>query len=100
MKTDTKTVLLHGEELQVEFTYWAGCRGARDSFNGRPGAGIQLEPDDEAGLEVNSVVNAYGKDVTAETSEDDFERITELLNEIEQEEPDYSDDYEYSRGNR
>lgn len=43
-------------EVDVEYTYTPGCRGSRNSM------GIQEEPDDPEELDIESVVDAKGKD--------------------------------------
>jgi hypothetical protein len=91
MKSTTTEICLSGVSLAVEYTYYAGCKGARDSFNGRPGAGIQLEPDDEPEIEIISVFSEHGRNVYDTLSADDFERIEELLIEDCGEGPDYED---------
>ena len=58
----TRTVKIDGIEFEVEYEYCRACRGARE-----PGTGIQLEPDEESGVEVEGI----------KTSDD----IMELLNE-------------------
>lgn len=55
---------IHGIEVTVEYTYHPFIRGARDSFNGRSGQGIQLEPDEPAYVEIDSVVTKLGEDLT------------------------------------
>lgn len=41
--------------ITVEYDYHKAHRGKRDSFNGRAGAGIQLEPDENADVEIKSM---------------------------------------------
>lgn len=57
MTTETETIYREFE-LEVEFDFYKGCRGARER-----GSGVQLEPDEPASCEVNSVTLIYkGKD--------------------------------------
>ena len=42
--------------LRAELTVWGPSRGARDSFNGRAGCGIQLEPDEPGGFDVDEII--------------------------------------------
>jgi len=48
---DTRTITWEDQDIDVEVTYTVspGCRGARDSL------GMQLEPDEEGGVEVEVV---------------------------------------------
>jgi hypothetical protein len=68
-------------ELDVTYRSYKAHRGARDSFMGRPGAGAQLEPDEPAGIEIESI-KLFGHEV--EVSEKDLENIEEkILAEME-----------------
>jgi hypothetical protein len=53
------TIERDDEEIKLEITYssYAGCRGARDSLGGKAGAGAQLEPDEPASIEIESVID-------------------------------------------
>ena len=51
MSTDTIQTTVRGYRMEIEFSAHKAERGARDSFNGRPGAGIQLAPDDPGGID-------------------------------------------------
>jgi hypothetical protein len=42
-------------KVDIEYSYYGGYRGARDSFNGRAGAGAQLEPDEPEQIEIESM---------------------------------------------
>jgi len=46
---------IHGLPVKVEYTYIPASRGARDSFQGKRGAGIQLSPDEPESAEIESV---------------------------------------------
>ena len=62
--------------IRVEFTHWAGCRGARDSLCGVRGAGPPLEPDEDPEVEITSItLDATGKEI--EVSDKDQDRIEE-----------------------
>lgn len=44
------TIWMDNHELEVDFDYSAGCRGARDSF------GFQYEPDEPEEIKINAVM--------------------------------------------
>lgn len=46
-----ETIKFNGEELEVSGNSWPFCRGAREL-----GTGLQLEPDEEAGFEVEEII--------------------------------------------
>ena len=52
------TLIVNDKEIEVEvnFNYYAGCRGARDAY-GQP-----LEPDDPEDVEILSVLDLDSKD--------------------------------------
>ena len=63
-------------QIQVEFTVWHGCRGARDSLGGVRGAGPPLEPDEDPEIEITAItLVATGTEI--EVSEKDTDRIVE-----------------------
>lgn len=41
--------------IDVEYTFYPGCRGSRDSLGGIRGAGPPLEPDDPAEVEITGI---------------------------------------------
>lgn len=43
-------------EIEVNYAYHRGCRGARDSLGGVRGAGPPLEPDEPPSVEIQSVM--------------------------------------------
>jgi len=53
------TIQRDDEEIKLEITYstYKGCRGARDSCGGKAGAGPALEPDEEPSIEIESVID-------------------------------------------
>ncbi len=53
----TLTTDIHGMPVEVEYSYHKPRRGARDSFNGMVGAGIQLEPDEAAYIEIEEITS-------------------------------------------
>lgn len=57
-------VEVHGVPVLCEYTVIPACRGARDSFNGIRGAGIQLEPDEPAYINLLKVETLDGTDIT------------------------------------
>jgi len=67
------TVELHEGEVDVHISYWKASRGAREH-----GTGLQLEPDEPAGFEVDRV-EYDGKDVTSIM---DINKIEELVEEF------------------
>lgn len=63
-----------GEETTytIEYTYYGGCRGSRDSM------GVPLEPDDEPEIEIVSIRDEGGNEVSEEVlSDEDWENIQE-----------------------
>jgi hypothetical protein len=73
------TIERDDEEIKLEITYssYAGCRGARDSLGGKRGAGPPLEPDEPASMEIELV-----RDMA---TGDDFELTKAEENKIENE---------------
>jgi hypothetical protein len=61
----TTTLTRDGDDLEVEveYTFSKGCRGARDSLGGKAGAGPPLEPDEPDEVEIDSVTDENGTDV-------------------------------------
>jgi hypothetical protein len=57
-------------EVTVEYDYTPACRGARDSFNGRPGAGLPLEPDEPESVDILDTYDQDGNGVTLSPSEE------------------------------
>jgi hypothetical protein len=53
------TIERDDKEIKLEITYSAykGCRGARDSLGGKAGAGPPLEPDEPPSIEIESVID-------------------------------------------
>ena len=75
MIIDTK---IQGIPCQVELTYHKPHRGEREK-----GSGVQLEPDEAAGLEIIEILNASGKGkhmqwLEDKMTDDDEERIYQL----------------------
>ena len=50
----TRTIVVDGVVFEVEYTYHKACRGAREK-----GTGLQLEPDEESSVELESVKSSY-----------------------------------------
>lgn len=46
----TTTVTTYGVEFGVEYTFYRGCRGAREH-----GSGVQLEPDEGPSVEIEAI---------------------------------------------
>jgi hypothetical protein len=61
----TTTLTRDGDDLEVEveYTFSKGCRGARDSLGGKAGAGPPLEPDEPDQILIDSVTDENGTDV-------------------------------------
>jgi hypothetical protein len=58
-------------KIEVEYSAYKGCRGARDSLGGKAGAGPQLEPDEPPSIEIESATNIEtGEDVELTKSEE------------------------------
>jgi hypothetical protein len=73
------------EEIDVDvyYTFYMGCRGARDSLGGVRGAGPPLEPDDEPEIEINKIINTKTKEEVELTDRDTdllLEKCWEHLN--------------------
>lgn len=61
------------EPITVEFKYYSGCRGARDSLGGIRGAGPPLEPDDPPEIEILKTFNTEtGHEVELSSKEYDL----------------------------
>lgn len=62
-----------GKELAVvvHYTFWPGCRGARDSIGGVPNAGPPLEPDEPPSVEIERVTDKAGVELEVSDSEAD-----------------------------
>jgi len=46
---------VRGYRMGIQFDYYKGSKGARDSFNGKAGAGAKLEPDEDPSIDIISV---------------------------------------------
>jgi hypothetical protein len=68
-------------EVAVEYSYYGATRGARDSLGGIRGAGPALEPDEPAHVEIESVTDEDGLEITLTPSEE--ERITTAIENSE-----------------
>ena len=58
----TFTTEIHGTELDVDYTYCPPSRGLRKN-------GIQMEPDEEAEIIIDSIKTKHGIDITELTSQ-------------------------------
>lgn len=86
MATDLIRVSVYDIMFDCEVSTWPAYRGARDSFNGRAGAGLQLEPDEEAGFEIEKItIPSQGpidfEDMLSVTHAQIEEAVLEELNE-------------------
>lgn len=70
-------------DIEVDYKFYKGRRGARDSFMGRAGAGPQLEPDEPAEVEIESI-KLFGKEI--EVSDKSLMEIEEAIMESLEEE--------------
>lgn len=69
-------------DIDVEFKFYKATRGARDSFMGKAGAGAQLEPDEPADIEIQSVkFNGVEVDVSDKSIMEIEEAILESMGE-------------------
>lgn len=67
-----KTTVSLYVELEVEFNYFPGCRGQRDSLCGVAGAGPAIEPDDPPMAEV---IGAYFNGTKVDLTEEQIGEI-------------------------
>jgi hypothetical protein len=51
MSKFTESVVYNGEEIEVSGCYYKACRGMRER-----GTGLQLEPDEPASIEIESIM--------------------------------------------
>jgi len=84
----TTTLTIENVELEIEYTYFKGCKGSRDSFMGKAGAGPQLEPDEPASIEIESIkvkdIDIYellSKSIIEKVEEEVTELISDKYNE-------------------
>ena len=80
----------NSHEIVVHFTYFPGCRGARDSLGGKRGAGPPLEPDEDPEIEINKVIDkTTGEEVELDESQLDCinQECWEHLIEMRQQDP-------------
>jgi hypothetical protein len=61
--------------VTVEYNYYPGCKGARDSLGGVRGAGPPLEPDDPPELEILHVWTGDGADFALDWSDREHSQI-------------------------
>lgn len=61
--------------LEVRYTFYPACQGARDSLGGVRGAGPPLEPDEPASVEIDDVI-LLGHSVIEDMSDSDIEELT------------------------
>lgn len=73
-------------EVEVEYNTYPSYRGARDRF------GVQLEPDEDGGVEIVSVINLETK---TEIEDVDDRYIKDKIIEILSEDCEDYDDYDY-----
>tara|TARA_R110000772_G_scaffold249530_2_gene363949 strand:+ start:76167 stop:76391 length:225 start_codon:yes stop_codon:yes gene_type:complete len=59
-------------DLTVKYKKYPACKGAREN-----GTGLQLEPDEEAFIEIESIY--LGKQIISELSKEDIEQIEEEI---------------------
>ena len=55
--TRTMTTEIHGLEVTVEYLYTPAIRGKRERY------GVQLEPDEPANIEIESVKDTHGEEL-------------------------------------
>jgi len=86
MELSMSSLTLEDVTIDVDYKFYKGCRGARDSFMGKRGAGAQLEPDEPESVEVMSIT-MFGKEI--EVSEKSIMEIEEaIMRELEEDDRD------------
>ena len=81
-------------EFTVEFSYYAGCRGARDSLGGKAGMGPLITPDE--GPEID-IIKVWGRDGEVECK-NLKEEVSELIEKaLWKRNEDNQNDYEADR---
>jgi hypothetical protein len=80
MKTSktTREITLVDVPCEIEYTYYKGCKGARDGRFGPP-----LEPDDPPEVEIISVMYEGHEMINNVTTDYIDELATEILDDIE-----------------
>ncbi len=82
--TIERTKVIHGKyeilgdadveiPITVEYSYFKGCRGSRDSLGGIRGAGPPLEPDEPPSIEIERALDSDGCEI--ELSDKEQKRI-------------------------
>ena len=73
--------------VEVVYQMHPGCLGARDSLNGVPGAGPQLEPDEPTYCEILATM-LDGSDILESLSDTIIERLKNEALDNDNDEPD------------
>jgi len=86
-----KTTVEVGEaeqEVTVDYTFYPYYRGARDGRWGPP-----IEPDEPAHIEIDSITDEAGKDITDQLDDKTITKIEEdAMENYGDDEPDYPED--------
>jgi hypothetical protein len=95
--TNPETDVEEDVDVTVTYTYYPSSRGARER-----GTGLQLEPDEEATIDIESVKDSTGKEIDLSDSDleqlqnDIFDRVADSYNDQDEYEP---DQYDEAKGN-
>ena len=93
MASDTIITTVKGYRMEIGFSYHKAHRGARDSFNGRAGAGIQLEPDEPAGVDdIESIKLLDPEDIMEIITEEVVISMEDVMEAVEKYHADYESD--------
>jgi hypothetical protein len=85
MSKITREINLVDVSCEIEYTYYKGCRGARDFLGGRR-CGPPLEPDEPAQVEIESITYK-GEEMVEHITQDALEHLAiDLLDEIQNDE--------------
>jgi hypothetical protein len=71
-KHDTLTVTVKGYDLLVDFDYWPASKGRREK------GGLQIEPDEPAGIEITDIRLVNPNDIFEMISEESFPTMEEV----------------------
>ena len=78
----------NGDEVEVsvvvEYSYYKGCRGARDSLGGVRRAGPPLEPDDPPEVEILKVTAEDGQEILEKLDSSEIEVLEEKAFEAQE----------------
>lgn len=81
-KTDTIETDVRGYRMEIQFSYWKGCKGARER-----GTGLQLEPDEPAEIEVTGIKLLDPEDIMEIITEEVTISMEDVIEAIEKYQP-------------